>query len=133
MIPADLSGCDVITGPVIGDRSKPELKNMSLENAARLEAAGCRVALCTDHPELPIQYLPLSAALCRKAGLPDRKALEAVTITPARICGISHRVGSLKRGKDADLLVFRQDPLSGLSDPVMVMAGGKIVYERGSR
>lgn len=131
-IAADLTGCDVVVGPVIGDRSKPELREASVENAAILAASGSRVAICTDHPELPIQYLPLSAALCRKAGMTDQAALEAITIVPAQICGIDDRVGSLKRGKDADLLVFDRDPLGGLSDPVMVMAGGTIVYERSA-
>lgn len=61
-------GARVVTGPIIGDRSKPELLHQSVENTARLAQAGVRVAICTDHPENPIQYLPMAAALCARRG-----------------------------------------------------------------
>ena len=72
LIPELLAGekIPVITGPALGDRSKPELANMTLENPLILSRAGVDVAICTDHPEVPIQYLPLCAALAVK----DRKS-----------------------------------------------------------
>lgn len=51
--------CPCIVGPIICDRCKPELSRQSIENAAQLHKAGIKVAICTDHPENPIQYLPL--------------------------------------------------------------------------
>ena len=68
----------VITGPALGDRSKPELANMTLENPALLRRAGVEVAICTDHPEVPVQYLPLCAALAVKGGLDPEEALAAI-------------------------------------------------------
>lgn len=56
-------GAGVITGPCLGDRSKPELANQSLETPAILQRHGVKTAICTDHPETPIQYLPLCAAM----------------------------------------------------------------------
>ena len=121
---------DVICGPVIGDRSKPELKNATPKNPGLLAASGCRVALCTDHPELPIQYLPLSAAVCIGEGMPEYEALKAITITPAEICGIADRVGSIRSGNDADLVIYDKDFRLGMDKPKMVVAGGKVVFKR---
>ena len=55
------------------------------------------------------------------------EALKAITINPARICGIEDRVGSVKVGKDADLLVYSQDPLTLAAKPDMVFINGKQV------
>lgn len=105
-------GVSVVPGPIIGDRSKPELANQRVENAAKLAKAGIKVALCTDHPENPIQYLPLAAGVACRAGLDAETALKAITIHAAEISGIADRVGSLKVGKDADFVLWEGNPLS---------------------
>ena len=125
-------GIDVIAGPVFGDRSKPELRAMTLENAAVLSAAGVSTAICTDHPENPIQYLPLGAALAEQAGLSPADALEAVTLRAARIAGIADRVGSLTVGKDADIAVFRNSPLALGARPERVFIDGVQVAIAGN-
>ena len=56
-----------------------------------------------------------------------RTANNAITINPAKICGLDHRLGSLEVGKDADLVLFDQDPLTIAAKPKMVIAGGKLV------
>ena len=99
----------VITGPCLTDRSKPELAGMTLENPAMLSRATL-VAICTDHPETPIQYLPLCAAMAVRGGMPEEEALAAITLNPAKILGIEDRVGSITPGKDADLVVFNSHP-----------------------
>ena len=71
------SGIPVITGPILGDRSKPELVNMTGETPAVLNLEGVEVAICTDHPEVPIQYLPLCATLAVKGGMLPEAALAA--------------------------------------------------------
>ena len=53
------------------------------------------------------------------------KALEAITINPAKICGIDNRVGSISPGKDADLCIFNGDPLNLMSSPEIVFIDGK--------
>lgn len=121
----------VIAGPVIGDRSKPELQRQTVQNIPLLHQAGVSVAICTDHPEVPIQYLPLTAGLCIKAGLPQEQALELLTRIPAEICGIADRVGTLEVGKDADLLVCSGDLFSVYTSPDYVIAGGAVVDRFG--
>ena len=104
-------GVQVVTGPIFGDRSKPELSNQRLDNTAILKRAGVLTAICTDHPENPEQYLPMAAALCAKNGVDPEEAMAAVTRDAARIAGIADRVGTLEVGKDADIAVFRGSPL----------------------
>lgn len=117
----------VITGPLFGDRSKPELGNQRLENTALLAWAGVPTAICTDHPENPIQYLPLGAALAAKAGMEPEEALKAITLRAAEIAGIADRVGSLTVGKDADIVVWDGDPLDMTSQTQMVFVSGNRV------
>lgn len=116
-----------VVGPVICDRSKPELNRQTIENAARLHKAGIKIAICTDHPENPIQYLPLGAGVCIKGGLDKIAALEAITINPAEIAGIDDRVGSIEVGKDADLSVTDYEFYDVLNKPKLVLVNGKAV------
>ena len=120
-------GIPVITGPCLGDRSKPELANMTLESPMVLTLYGVKAAICTDHPEVPIQYLPLCAALAVKGGMNPEAALAAVTINPAQIVGIDGRVGSLAPGKDADIVVMSGHPINLLSRVRGVWINGKRV------
>ena len=122
------AGCTkTVVGPVISDRSKPELSRQSIENAARLHKAGIEIAICTDHPVIPIQYLPLSAGVCIKGGLDKAEALKAITINPAKIAEIDDRVGSIETGKDADLSVLDGEFYDVLTKPVLVLVDGKEV------
>ncbi len=117
-------GARVITGPSLGDRCKPELANLSFETPGVLNRAGVLCSICTDHPETPLPYLPLCAALAVKSGLDAEAALRAITINPAKIAGIDQRVGSLTVGKDADVVVFSENPLHLSATVKAVFAGG---------
>ena len=105
----------VITGPILTDRSKPELANSTSANPALLAKAGVEIAICTDHPVIPIQHLTLCAAVAARSGLEPEEALKAITLNGARLAGIDHRVGSLTPGKDADVVVTSGHPLDWMS------------------
>lgn len=123
-------GIQAIVGPILNDRSKVELRNQSIKNPGILSKAGIKVALMTDHPCTPIQYLPLCAAMAVKEGMDAVDALKAITINAAQITGIADRVGSLEKGKDADIVIFDGHPLDIRSKVVTTVINGKIVYER---
>lgn len=114
----------VITGPCLTDRCKPELAGQRQENPVLLSRAGVKVAICTDHPETPIQYLPVCAAMAVRAGMDEEEALAAITINPAVIAGIADRVGSLTPGKDADIVLSTGHPLDWKSKVEQVYIGG---------
>lgn len=118
----------VISGPLLTDRSKPELGNQTLGSPGVLCSAGVLTAICTDHPETPLQYLVLCAAMAAKHGMREEDALAAITIHPAKIAGIEDRVGSIAPGKDGDLVVFSGHPFSMESRVRAVIAAGARVY-----
>ena len=60
----------------------------------------------------------------------ENRALETVTLNPARILEVDDRVGSLEPGKDADILILRGHPLLTRSVPEAVFVDGEIVYSR---
>ena len=118
----------VIIGPLFTSRSKVELRNRSLANPGRLAAAGVTIAITTDHPVVPIHFLIHQATLAVKEGLDPVTALQAVTITPARIIGVADRLGSLTVGKDADLVVWSGDPLDVMSRAERAFVDGQEIY-----
>ncbi|MGN1090157.1 MAG: amidohydrolase [Huintestinicola sp.] len=124
-------GFPAICGPIICDRCKPEMKSLELENAAVMQKNGVKLAICTDHPVIPVQYLPLSAQAAVKGGLDIEDALKALTINAAEILGIADVTGSITVGKQADLQIYRRgvNPLELLSEPECVIIGGITVRE----
>ena len=118
----------VIIGPLFTSRSKVELRNRSLANPGRLAAAGVTIAITTDHPVVPINFLAHQAALSVKHGLDRDTALRALTINPARIIGIEDRLGSIEAGKDADLVIWSGDPLDVLSRVTRALVDGEEIY-----
>lgn len=123
-------GVSAILGPLLTDRSKIELRNQSLKNPGELAAAGVKVAIMTDHPCVPVQYLSLCAAMAVREGMSEEDALKAITINAAEITGIADRVGSLEPGKDADIVIFNGHPLELKSRVVTTIINGKVVYNR---
>ncbi len=114
-----------VVGPLMSSRSKVELRDRKNETPAVLHESGVKVALMTDHPVVPIQYLPINAALAIKAGMPEKEALKSITINPAQILGIDNQVGSIESGKDADLVIFEGDPLDLRSNVEEVFVEGE--------
>jgi imidazolonepropionase-like amidohydrolase len=121
-------GIPVIIGPLLTSRSKVELRNRSLANPGRLANAGVTIAITTDHPVVPVNFLAHQAALAVKDGLDRETAMRALTINPARIVGIDDRLGSIEPGKDADLVIWSGDPLDVLSRAVRVFIDGAEIY-----
>lgn len=121
------SGARVILGPLMCDRCKPELRNLSLEAPRILYENGIEFAIMSDHPVQPTQLLPVTAALAVKNGLPESEALRAITINAARAAFIEDRVGSIELGKDADVVLFAGDPLDVRSKIAAVFIDGRRV------
>ncbi|MDC7289330.1 amidohydrolase [Blautia schinkii] len=122
------SGFPAIVGPDLTARSKIEVEYLSFKTAHVLSEAGVDVALTTDHPVSLIQYLPLCAGLAVKAGLSMEAGLKALTINPAKICRVDDRVGSLEKGKDADIAVFTGNPMEIFTKTLYTIIDGEIVY-----
>jgi len=98
------------------------------ETAAMLSNAGVPVAFGGLRGET--KFLSLNAGIAVQNGMSHQRALEGLTITPARMLGVDDRVGSLAVGKDADIVLYRGDPLEITSPVEMVFIEGRLVYER---
>lgn len=119
----------VIFGPMLTSRSKVELKDRAIGNLATIARAGVRVAITTDHPVVPINFLILQASLAVKEGLDREVALQALTTNPAEFLGLDSRVGSLAEGRDADIVIWSGDPLDTTSVAERVFIDGRLQFE----
>jgi imidazolonepropionase-like amidohydrolase len=122
-------GLKVSVGPTLTRRSKVELKNKTWRTYQDLTRQGVEVSITTDHPYTPIQYLNVCAAIAVREGLSEEKALEGLTILPARNLRIDDTLGSIEIGKDADLVLWSHHPFHFLAKTKWTMMGGEIVYE----
>jgi imidazolonepropionase-like amidohydrolase len=122
-------GLPAIVGPMLVDRCKIEMRNMSLKNPGELSNAGIKVAIMTDAPCTPVQYLILCASIACREGMTEEDAFKAVTINAAEITGIGDRVGSLEIGKDADVVIYDGHPFEIRTRVETTVISGKIVYE----
>ena len=114
-------------GPTLTEASKFELRNKSWTTPGVLAAAGCQVSIITDSPVIPQEYLPICAGLAVQAGMDPFKALQAITINPAKHVGIADRVGSIEIGKDADIVITDGNPMEVSTNVEKVFINGKLV------
>lgn len=130
LIANELAGLDlkVSVGPTLTRRSKIELKNKTWKTYQELTNHGVEVSITTDHPYTPVQYLNLCAGIAVREGLSEQKALEGITILPAKNLRIDHRLGSIEEGKDADLVLWNHHPFHYLAKPKWTMICGEMVY-----
>jgi imidazolonepropionase-like amidohydrolase len=98
-----------------------ETLGATLENAARLSRAGVVVALGTFTSHYS-RNLRQEAGNAIARGLDPAIALEAVTLSPARIWGVADRYGTIEPGREADLVVWSGDPfeLTTTADPFFI-------------
>lgn len=123
------SGFPAIVGPSFGHKTKFELANKSFKTPAILHEEGILIAITTDSPVIPEEYLPLCAALAMKNGLDEMEALKAITINPAKILGLDDRIGSIKAGKDADIIICDRSLLDTMNHIEYTIINGEIVYQ----
>ena len=99
----------------------------------KISAAGIKVAFMSNAPLTDLSDLRTSAIVATRYGLSPEAALKSLTINAAEILGIDRRVGSIEKGKDADLVILNGDPLEMTSGVEVVIINGEIVYQRGSK
>jgi imidazolonepropionase-like amidohydrolase len=124
----------VVFGPIYDDPSglsarSSETRRARLHTLSDLVAAG--VPLCLSAQDLREEDgLARQAMLAIRTGIAPERALELVTLSPARIIGIDGEVGSLEAGKRADLVVWSGPPFAATSAVRRVYVDGRLAFER---
>jgi imidazolonepropionase-like amidohydrolase len=120
------AGAPVLLNPLDDRPGSYEILAATMENAARLQAAGVTIAIEASegsaHRARETRY---NAGNAVAHGMPYAAALAAVTINPARIFGVADRTGSLEPGKDADVVIWTGDPFEPLSQATAVFIHGQ--------
>ncbi len=113
-------------------RAGGETRNATFESAALLQEAEVPFALQTGYegyvPKTRVLLFEASIAVAN--GLAAADALRAITLSPARLLGVDNQVGSIKKGKDADLVLFDGDPFEFTSHVCGVVIDGQLVSDR---
>ncbi|PHH78514.1 hypothetical protein CDD82_3023 [Ophiocordyceps australis] len=91
--------------------------------------AGLTPVYVSDNPVLNAQHVVFEAAKAYRYGLPYHAALASVTSAPAQELGLGQRLGKIKPGFDADVVVWDSDPLSVGATPVQVWIDGRAQFE----
>ncbi len=98
-------------------------------NAAIMQKKGVLVSLNSDDAELMRHLNTEAAKVIKYGGLTRDEALAMVTLNPAMQLGIEDHVGSIEVGKDADLVIYDQDPLSNYAKVEQVYIDGKLYFD----
>ena len=113
-------------------RAGGETRNATFESAALLQEAEVPFALQTGYegyvPKTRVLLFEASIAVAN--GLAATDALQAITLSPAQLLGVDDRVGSIKKGKDADLVLFNGDPFEYTSQVCGVLIDGELISDR---
>lgn len=120
--------CSIINIDAPG--GKLEAMNCSPKTGGILEKAGVLVAIHTDDPITDSRFLMRSAAISVREGMSREKALEALTISGAKMLDLSSKVGSLEKGKDADFVILSGDPFSVYTHVEQTWVEGKKRFDR---
>lgn len=120
------AGVPVLLNPLANLPSSFEVRGATMENAARLHAAGVVIAIKGNegsvHRAREARY---NAGNAVAHGLPYAAAIQALTVNPARIFGLEDRIGGIRVGLEADVVVWTGDPLEPLSQPVAIFIAGR--------
>lgn len=118
------AGIIPIIGPSCGPNGKPETVGGSFRTSGLLHKQGIEVAITTDHDVTPLWLLPHFAAMNMREGLDEMAAFRGITINAAKVAGVDDRVGSIRVGKDADIVVFDGHPFHWMTRAQAVFIDG---------
>ena len=109
---------------------KVEVTDAIPYNAAIMTKVGLNVAINSDDAEMARRLNQEAAKSVKYGGLSEEEALKMVTINPAKMLHVDSKVGSIKAGKDADLVVWSDNPLSIYAKAEKTMVDGIVYFDR---
>lgn len=109
---------------------KMEVQDAIPYNAAIMHRAGLNVAINSDDAEMARRLNQEAGKIIKYGGISEEEALKMVTLNPARMMFVDDRVGSLKVGKDADVVLWSEHPLSIYAKALYTIVDGTIYFDR---
>jgi len=109
---------------------KMEVTDAIPQNAYLMQQNGLNVSINSDDAEMARRLNQEAAKSIKYAGMDEQEALKMVTLNPAKMLHVSDRVGSIKEGKDADLVLWTDHPLSIYAKSEKTIVDGAIVFDR---
>jgi imidazolonepropionase-like amidohydrolase len=109
---------------------KVEVQDAIPQNAGIMQRVGLNVAINSDDAEMARRLNQEAAKSIKYAGMSEEDALKMVTINPATMLHVADRVGSIKVGKDADIVVWSDNPLSIYAKAEETIVDGVIEFDR---
>ncbi|MBI3137818.1 MAG: amidohydrolase family protein [Sphingobacteriales bacterium] len=109
---------------------KMEVEDAIPYNAAIMHKVGLNVAINSDDAEMARRLNQEAAKTIKYGGLSQEEALDLVTINPAKMLHVDNKVGSIKVGKDADLVLWSDNPLSIYAKSLYTIVDGTIYFDR---
>ncbi len=109
---------------------KNEVQDAIPSNAAIMTKVGITVAINSDDAEMGRRLNQEAAKSIKYGGLTEEEALKMVTINPAKMLHVDRKVGSIKEGKDADLVLWSDNPLSIYAKSLYTVVDGTIFFDR---
>jgi imidazolonepropionase-like amidohydrolase len=108
---------------------KTEVQDAIAYNATIMQKMGLNVCINSDDPEMARRLNQEAAKSVKYGGMSEDEAWKMVTINPAKALHVSDRTGSIKVGKDADLVLWSDNPLSIYAKPLTDIIDGTIYYD----
>lgn len=109
---------------------KMEVEDAIPYNAAIMQKVGLTVAINSDDAEMARRLNQEAAKIVKYGGVTEEEALKMVTLNPAKMLHVDEKVGSLKPGKDGDVVVWSDHPLSIYAKSLYTIVDGTIYFDR---
>lgn len=109
---------------------KMEVEDAIPYNAAIMQKVGLTVAINSDDAEMARRLNQEAAKIVKYGGVTEEEALKMVTLNPAKMLHVDDKVGSLKVGKDGDVVLWSDNPLSIYAKSLYTIVDGTIYFDR---
>lgn len=120
----------IIFGPIGVYLTPGECGKVDIDSLIELDRRGVCCSIMTDGPVMNPDLIVCQAGELIRFGMDQQKALQMLTINPAKILGLEDRIGSLEKGKDADVVLFRGEPaIDTAARVVCTIVNGEIAYQ----
>jgi imidazolonepropionase-like amidohydrolase len=117
-------------GPSLVGFEKPEIRNISFTTPGVLQKAGVKIAIQSDS-FTRLKYFQILPCMAVKEGLSVKEAIKAVTINAAEMIGVAERIGSIEIGKDADIVVWSDNPIENFyAENLWTLVNGETAYKK---